>query len=387
MLLHEYQTKEIFKKNGIPVPQGEVASTPDEVYAIAQRLGGPCVVKAQIHAGGRGKGGGIRLVKTAEEARSAAQDLLGKPLITPQTGPQGKIVHQLWVEQPSEIEKEYYLGMVMDRAKACPVVIASVAGGMDIEEVASQSPRKILKEPVDPSMGLGDYQGRKLAEKLGFTGSTASQFTSILKALCKTFQASDGSLLEVNPLVKTKSGDLVALDAKFNIDNNALFRQKELAAMQDTREEDPTELEANRAGLSYVKLNGNIGCLVNGAGLAMATMDTIKLYGGEPANFLDVGGGASKEQVSQAFQIILADPNVSAIFVNIFGGILKCDVLAQGIVDAVKEAHIQVPLVVRLEGTHVEKGREILKSSGLKIEPAESMAEGAQKAVSFVAKG
>lgn len=384
MLLHEYQAKELFKQHGIPVPEGILASSPDEAFEAAQRLGGPCVVKAQVHAGGRGKGGGIRRVLSAEEARTAASEILGKALVTPQTGPEGKQVHQVWIEELSEIEKEYYVGIVVDRALACPVLIASSEGGMEIEEVATKSPEKIYKEPIDPALGFGAYQGRKVGEQLGLRGRDLLRFAKIVQTLWKIFESSDGSILEINPLIQTKGGEIVALDAKFNIDNNALFRQHRLAELHDEREEDPTELEANRAGLSYVKLNGNIGCLVNGAGLAMATMDTIQLYGGEPANFLDVGGGASREQVSKAFQLILADPNVKAIFVNIFGGILRCDVLAEGIVDAVKETQMSVPLVVRLEGTHVEKGKEILINSNLKIEAADGMAEGAQKAVSFV---
>jgi len=385
MNIHEHQAKEILKPFGVPVPRGRVASSPEEAAAAARELGGTTVVKAQIHAGGRGKAGGVKLVKTPEEAEKAARELLGKILVTHQTGPQGREVRRLLVEEGLPIARELYLGVVLDRAVGRVTVIASSEGGVEIEEVASKSPEKILKEVIDPAVGLLPFQCRRLAYALGLH-KQVGPFTSLLQSLVRAFVEKDCSLAEINPLIVTQDGRLIALDAKINIDNNALFRRPEIEALRDLNEEDPKEYEASRLGLSYISLDGNIGCMVNGAGLAMATMDIIKLSGGEPANFLDVGGGATKERVTEAFKILLSDKRVKGVLVNIFGGIMRCDVIAQGVVDAARELAVTVPLVVRLQGTNVEQGRKILADSGLAITPADTIGDAAEKIVAAVNK-
>ena len=390
MKIHEFQAKELFRQHGIPVPEGRVARNPEEAAKITEELGGKSVVKAQIHAGGRGKGTltdnesvhGVKLCKNSEEAKAHAAALLGHALRTHQTGSEGQVVKQVLVEGLSDIKQELYAGLVLDRERSCISFIASTEGGMDIEKVAAETPEKILKLPVDPASGISAFHGRQLAYGLGLQDKTAKQAAKIFRALYQLFTATDASLMEINPLVITGEGDVIALDGKMNFDDNALFRHPKLGELRDTDEEDPKELQANDAGLSYVALDGNIGCLVNGAGLAMATMDIIQNVGGSPANFLDVGGGATADQVTTAFKIILADPHVKAILINIFGGIAKCDVIAEGVVTAAKEVGLSVPLVVRLEGTNVEQGREILTGSGLTITPAEDMFDAAQKAVS-----
>jgi succinyl-CoA synthetase beta subunit len=388
MKIHEYQAKQIFARYGVPVPKGEAAFTVAEVGPIAERLIAETkipvvVVKAQIHAGGRGKGGGVKVVKGGPaDATAVAEKILGMQLVTVQTGPAGQKVRRLYVEQGLDIARELYLALLVDRDKRRIAVMASTEGGMDIEKVAHDTPEKIITIHVDPVLGLAPFQVRKLAFALGLGGKeTMRSFAKLLDALYKCFLAEDASLVEVNPLVVTKSNEVVALDAKMTMDDNAEIRHPEWKELHDTDEEDPVELEAKRAGLSYVSLDGDIGCLVNGAGLAMSTMDIIQHYGGSPANFLDVGGGASKEQVKTAFQIILRSHKVKAIFVNIFGGIMRCDVVAAGVVAASKELGLKVPLVVRLEGTNVEEGKKILAESGLAIEPASSIGEGAQKVV------
>ncbi|NIP39286.1 MAG: ADP-forming succinate--CoA ligase subunit beta [Candidatus Dadabacteria bacterium] len=380
MNIHEYQAKELLAKNGLNVPAGKVAYSSEEAVQIANDLQSEgFVVKAQIHAGGRGKGGGVKLAPTTEDVGRLASDIIGMNLVTHQTGPEGKLVGKVLIEEASQIEKEFYLGMVIDRSEEKIVVMASPEGGVEIEEVAKHSPEKIIKEYVDISVGLLPFQGRKIAYFLGLKGKTANKAVSMIVKLYEVFVSSDCSLAEINPMILTKSGDVIPLDAKLNIDDNALYRHKDLEQYHDPDEEDPTELEAKEWGISYVKLDGNIGCLVNGAGLAMSTMDIIKYHGGEPANFLDVGGGASPEQVTQAFKMILSDSNVKAIFVNIFGGIMKCDTIAMGIISAAKEVGIEVPLVVRLEGTNVELGREMLSDSGLNIITGKDMKECAAK--------
>jgi succinyl-CoA synthetase beta subunit len=384
MNIHEYQAKEILKRYGVPVPNGIVAYTPQEVRAAAQELGVPCVVKAQIHAGGRGKAGGVKLARTVEEAERHAAEILGKNLVTHQTGPEGRQVRRVLVEQGLNIHHEFYLGMVLDRSQSRVAVICSSEGGVEIEEVARTSPDKILKELIDPVVGLLPFQCRRLAYGLGMAHEQVGQVVALMQALYRAFDESDCSLAEINPLLLTREGHIVALDAKMNFDSNAFFRQRDILALRDLNEEDAREVEASRYQLSYISLDGNIGCMVNGAGLAMATMDIIKLCGGEPANFLDVGGGASKEKVAQAFKIILADARVRGVLINIFGGIMRCDVIAQGVVDAAHELSIQVPLVVRLRGTNVDLGKKILKDSGLAIIPAETMAEAAQVIVTAV---
>ena len=396
MKIHEYQGKNLFARYGIPVPKGYPAFSVDEVEKAAEKLvaetGSPVVVvKAQIHAGGRGKGGGVKVVKGgAKEAREVGSKLLGMQLVTHQTGPEGQKVRRLFVEQGLDIARELYLGLVVDREKRRVGVIASTEGGVEIEKVADESPEKILTEHIDPLIGLGGFQARKLAYGLGLgKGSpkpkeTIKQFTDILSKLAVLFEKEDCSLCEVNPLIVTKTGDVVALDSKINFDDSAADRHRDWSELFDKEEEDPVEVEAKAAGLSYVSLDGDIGCLVNGAGLAMSTMDIIQHHGGEPANFLDVGGGATKEQVTTAFKMILSSPKVKGIFVNIFGGIMKCDVIAEGVVAATKDLGLKVPLVVRLEGTNVEKGKQILRDSGLKIQPADSMADGAKKIVAAV---
>ncbi len=385
MNIHEYQAKELMTKFGVPVPKGKPAFTADEAYAVAQQLGvSKYVVKAQIHAGGRGKGGGVKLVNSPEEVKETAARMIGMTLITHQTGPEGKIVKKVYIEEAGAIQKELYLGMIIDRTTKQIVVMASTEGGMEIEEVASKTPEKIIKEFIDPVAGIQDFNGRKVAYKLGLSGDLVGKFTKFVKALYRMFLELDCSLVEINPLVLTKDNNIFALDAKINFDDNALFRHKDIEALRDINEEDAKELDAKSHGLSYVSLTGNIGCMVNGAGLAMSTMDIIKFYGGEPANFLDVGGGASKEQVTHAFKIILSDEKVKGILVNIFGGIMKCDIIAAGVIAAAKEVNIQVPLVVRLEGTNVELGQKMLKESGLNIIAASNMADAAEKVVKAV---
>ncbi len=384
MNIHEYQAKELLKRFGVPVPRGKVASSAQEAAAIAREIGGLCVVKAQIHAGGRGKAGGVKLVKSAEEAEKTAAQLLGKTLVTHQTGPQGREVRRLLIEEGLPIEREFYLGMVLDRAVSKVTVIASTEGGVEIEEVAQKNRGKIIKEVIDPAVGLLPFQCRRLAYGLGIFQERIGNFTRLLQALARAFVEIDCSLAEINPLVLTKDGNLFALDAKINVDNNALFRQPEIESLRDLNEEDPKEYEASRLGLSYISLDGNIACMVNGAGLAMATMDIIKICGGEPANFLDVGGGATKERVTEAFKILLSDKRVKGVLVNIFGGIMRCDVIAQGVVDAARAVSVTVPLVVRLQGTNVAEGRKILSDSGLAIIPAETMAEAGEKIVKAV---
>ncbi len=381
MNIHEYQAKSILAKYGVAVPRGKVADTPSEAEAIAKEFGTAVVVKAQIHAGGRGKGGGVKLAKNPDEAREAAKQIIGMNLVTHQTGPQGKKVKRILVEEAGKIRKELYLGMVIDRAVSRVVVMASTEGGMEIETVAAKTPEKILKEHVDPAIGMLPYQARKLAFGLGIPPELVGKAVKFMTGLYRAFAESDCSLAEINPLVLTEDGDVIALDAKMNFDGNGLFRHKEIQAMRDFDEEDPTETEASKYDLSYISLDGNIGCMVNGAGLAMATMDMIKMTGGSPANFLDVGGGANAEQVTNAFRLILSDAKVQAILVNIFGGIMRCDVIAEGVVTAAKTLGLKVPLVVRLEGTNVEKGKEILAASKLNIIPAGDMKDAAQKVV------
>jgi succinyl-CoA synthetase beta subunit len=385
MNIHEYQAKEILKRFGVPVPRGVVAATPEEARAAAVELGGGvCVVKAQIHAGGRGKGGGVKVVKNPDEAAQRAGDMLGKHLVTHQTGPAGRQVRRVLVEQGLSIERELYLAMVLDRAQSRVAVICSTEGGVEIEEVADKHPEKILKEMIDPVIGLAAFQCRRVAHALGVPAAMSGKFVGVMQGLYRAFDECDASLAEINPLIITKEGQVMALDAKMNFDSNAFFRQKEIVALRDLDEEDPREVEASRYDLSYISLDGNIACMVNGAGLAMATMDIIKLHGGEPANFLDVGGGASKEKVAQAFKILFADARIRGVLVNIFGGIMRCDVLAQGIVEAAKELSLTVPLVVRMQGTNVEQGRQILADSGLTIISAETMGEAAEKIVNAI---
>jgi succinyl-CoA synthetase beta subunit len=383
MNLHEYQAKELLSKFGLNIPKGKLCHTPTEAE-WASRSFGPgklCVVKAQIHAGGRGKGGGVKLAKTPEEAYDWAKKIIGMQLVTPQTDAHGKKVHKVLVAEGSDIDKEYYLSLVVNRENATVSVMASTEGGMDIEEVAEHHPEKIITTDIDPTVGLSPFTVRKLNSALGFHGAQAKEFEKTLKGLFNAFMAYDCSMIEINPLAVTKQGHIQILDCKMSIDDNALFRHPEINDQRDYEEEDARELEASKYGLSYVSLEGNIGCLVNGAGLAMATMDIIKMYGGEPANFLDVGGGASQETVTQAFRIILKDPAVKGIFVNIFGGIMKCDVIANGVVAAAKELGLKVPLVVRLEGTNVEVGKQILRDSGLNIVAAANMGDGAERIV------
>jgi succinyl-CoA synthetase beta subunit len=388
MNIHEYQAKGILRKFGVPVPDGHVCYNGASAREWAKRLGeGPWVVKAQIHAGGRGKGGGVKLARTADEVRMIARDMLGMTLRTHQTGPEGKVVTRVLVENGCHIERELYVSLLVDRTTGKVTVMASTEGGMDIEEVAAHTPEKIFREAIDPLAGLTPFQCRNLAFALGLGGKLTSKAVKLLEGLYTTFIACDCALLEINPLVVTKEGELLCLDAKFGFDDNAVFRHPKIADLRDYDEEDPNEVEASQHDLSYVSLTGNIGCLVNGAGLAMATMDIIKHSGGEPANFLDVGGGASIERVTEAFKIILTDKNVKGILVNIFGGIMKCDVIATGVIEAAKQVSLQVPLVVRLEGTNVGKGKELLAASGLNIIAADGMADGAQKIVAAVAAG
>jgi len=384
MKIHEYQAKEIFRRFGLPTPRGEMVTSPDQARAVAERLGTKVVVvKAQIHAGGRGKAGGVKLAKSSAEAGELTKTMLGIKLVTPQTGPGGRIVRRLLIEEGLDIKRELYLSILVDRAVAAPVVMASAAGGVEIEEVARKNPEAILRETITPAAGLQPYQARKLAFGLGLSGDAASAAAPFLQALYRAFLETDASLAEINPLVVTGEGKLIALDAKMTFDDNALYRHKEILDLRDLNEEDPLEVEASNYKLNYIKLDGNVGCMVNGAGLAMATMDIIKLAGSSPANFLDVGGGASAEQVKNAFKILVSDANVKAVFINIFGGILRCDVLATGVVAAAKELQLKVPIVVRMEGTNVKQGQEILRQSELGFTIAEGMKDGAEKVVAL----
>jgi succinyl-CoA synthetase beta subunit len=389
MNIHEQQAKELLEKFDVATTRGRVAATLDEAEQIARELGDiDIVVKAQIHAGGRGKGsfnngfkGGVHIRKTPDEVRDVAAKMLGQILVTHQTGPAGRLVNKVLVAESADIAREIYFAVLLDRATAAPLIVASTEGGVEIEAVAAKSPEKIIREPIDPLAGLQPYQARKLASQLGFESSQLKNASKLFDGLYRTFIAYDCSMVEVNPLVVTNKGEVLALDAKFNFDDNALYRHPEIAAMRDRAEEDRREVEASKHGLNYIGLDGNIACLVNGAGLAMATMDIIKFYGGEPANFLDVGGGATEEQVTEAFKILIADKKVKAILVNIFGGIMKCDVIAEGIINAAKTVKLSVPLVVRLEGTNVERGKQLLKASGIELIAADDLADAAQKVV------
>ena len=385
MNIHEYQAKELLRGFGVPVPKGQPAFTVEEAVKAAEALGGPVwVVKAQIHAGGRGKGGGVKVVKSIADVRKEAERMLGMTLVTHQTGPAGRLVKRLYIEDGSAIDRELYLSALVDRATSRIAFIVSTEGGMDIEEVAHSTPDKIHTFQIEPAAGYSPYVGNEIAHALGLKGDQAKQTGKLVKSLYEAFIAKDMSMLEINPLVVTKDGNIICLDAKVNFDSNALYRHKDVQDLRDLDEEDPAEVEASKYDLSYIKLDGEIGCMVNGAGLAMATMDIIKLYGSEPANFLDVGGGATKEKVTQAFKIIVSDPNVKGILVNIFGGIMKCDIIAEGIIAAAKEISLKVPLVVRLEGTNVELGKEILSKSGLAITSADNLADAAEKVVKAV---
>ena len=384
MKIHEYQAKQILTQYGVKIPEGQVANNPSEAFEIAKNLGGTVAVKAQIHAGGRGKGGGIKIAKSPEEAKEMAGKLIGSKLVTPQTGDEGRVVQRVLIEEGLNIQREFYLGIVIDRSQQKLVFMASREGGVEIEEVAHTSPDLILKEYIQPGIGWQSFQARKIAFGLGLNAKTVGKASRLMSALYRAFEETDASMVEVNPLVLTEEGELYALDAKMNFDDNALERHPEIVEMRDLSEEDPTEIEASRHRLSYIKLDGDVGCMVNGAGLAMATMDIIKMAGSSPANFLDVGGGANLDQVKNAFRILLLDENLKAVLINIFGGIVRCDVVAEGVVQAVKEVGIKVPVVVRLEGTNVEKGREILKDSGLDFLVATDMADAAQKVVQAV---
>jgi succinyl-CoA synthetase beta subunit len=383
MKIHEFQAKQILNKFGVAIPRGEVAGTAAKAREIAEKLGGTVVLKAQIHAGGRGKGGGIKVAKSPEEVQSLAEKMIGMTLVTHQTGPEGKKVKRLLVEEALGVAKELYLGIVIDRAKECPVVMASTEGGVEIEKVAAEHPELIFKEWIDPSVGLAGFQARKLAFKLGLNGETFKQAVKFLISLYRAFQASDASLAEINPLIITTQGNVLALDAKMNFDDNAVPRHPDIQPLRDLDEEEPLEVEASKYNLNYIKLDGNVGCMVNGAGLAMATMDIIKYSGGMPANFLDVGGGVTEEAVTNAFKILVADKDVKAALVNIFGGIVRCDMIASGIVKAAKELGTKIPIVVRLEGTNVDQGKQILKDSGLAFTPAAGMKEAAEKVVAL----
>ena len=385
MNIHEYQAKQVLSEFDVPVPRGAVAFTPDEAVKVAEELGGPVwVVKAQIHAGGRGKGGGVKVVKSIDEVRAEAERMLGMTLVTHQTGPEGRIVGRVYIEEGSDIARELYLSALVDRATSRVSFIASTEGGMDIEEVAAETPEKILTISVDPAGGISGHHGRQIAFALGLEGDQVKQASALINNLYRAFVETDMSLLEINPLVVTGDGQLICLDAKVNFDSNALYRHDAIVALRDLDEEDPAEVKASEFDLSYIKLDGTIGCMVNGAGLAMATMDIIKLYGAEPANFLDVGGGATKEKVTEAFKIILSDDNVEGILVNIFGGIMRCDVIAEGVVAAARETELSVPLVVRLEGTNVDLGKKIMAESGLTIIPADDLDDAAEKIVAAV---
>jgi succinyl-CoA synthetase beta subunit len=382
--IHEYQAKQILSRFGVAIPRGEVAETPEKAREIAEKIGPRVVLKAQIHAGGRGKGGGIKVANGAQEAETLAQEMIGMTLVTRQTGPQGRLVKRLLVEEALDIAKELYIGIVIDRAKECAVVMASTEGGVEIEKVAAEHPELIFKEWVDPGTGFLGFQARKLAFKLGLAGETNKQAVKFITSLYKAFQATDASLAEINPLLVTSQGNVLALDAKMNFDDNAVPRHPDIQALRDLDEEEPLEVEASKFSLNYIKLDGNVGCMVNGAGLAMATMDIIKYSGGMPANFLDVGGGVTEEAVTNAFKILVSDSDVKAALINIFGGIVRCDMIASGIVKAARELGTKIPIVVRLEGTNVDLGKEILKQSGLAFTPAASMREAAEKVVALV---
>ena len=381
MKIHEYQAKAILAKYDVPVPRGEVVYTVEEAEAAAKKLGGSVVVKAQIHAGGRGKGGGVKVAKDANEVATIAKKMIGMTLVTHQTGPEGRVVQRLLIEETLPIERELYLGLVLDRERGETIFMASKAGGMEVEEVAAKTPELILKEAIVPGQPLQPFQARKLAFGIGVPAASVNAAANAMMALSKAYEAIDGSLAEINPFILTKDGKVYALDAKINLDDNALYRHKDLLELRDLNEEDPLEVEASRFGLNYIKLDGNIACMVNGAGLAMATMDIIKYAGGRPANFLDVGGGASAEQVKNAFRILLSDPSVKAVLINIFGGILRCDTLANGVVSAARELEIRIPVVVRMEGTNVELGQKILTESGLNFTVADGMKDAAEKVV------
>jgi len=381
--IHEYQAKALLREFGVPVPAGDVATTPAEARAVAARLGGKVVVKAQVHAGGRGKAGGIKLADDPDGAQRAAQQILGMKLKTPQTPPEGILVRSVLVEEGSAVDRELYLSITLDRARGTHVVLASQSGGMDIEEVAVRTPDRIFREWAHPALGVQDFQARRLAYGLGLVGEPFKQAVAMIRSLFGLYLARDCSLVEINPLVVTKDGRVLALDAKLNFDDNALMRHKDVAALRDVNEEDPLDVEASKYGLNYIKLDGNVGCMVNGAGLAMATMDIVKLAGGEPANFLDVGGGASPEQIENAFRILSSDPSVKAVFINVFGGILRCDRLAAGVIAAVQKLGLRLPVVVRMEGTNVEEGRRMLAESGLHLTNADDMGDGAKKAVAL----
>jgi succinyl-CoA synthetase beta subunit len=382
MKIHEYQAKAILSHHGVPVPRGEETSNPSEVGDIAKRLGtSVVVVKAQIHAGGRGKGGGVKLAKSPDEAERIARDMLGMTLVTHQTGPEGRVVGRLLIEEGLQMTRELYLSIVLDRAAGKPVMMASADGGMDIEEVAAKTPERIAKVYIEPGVGIVPFEARQLGFAIGLDGAQVNRFVKLASALYQAFLATDASLVEINPLVVTAAGDLLALDAKMNFDDNALYKHPDIKDLRDLAEEDPLEIEASKFSLNYIHLDGNIGCMVNGAGLAMATMDIIKLAGGEPANFLDVGGGANAEQIRNAFKILMSDKNVKAVLINIFGGILRCDVLAQGVIAAVKELGVPVPIVIRMEGTNVDEGKRLLKDSGMNFTTADSMDEAATKVV------
>jgi succinyl-CoA synthetase beta subunit len=384
MKIHEFQAKQILARYGVRVPRGEVAGKPDQVQEIAQRLGSRVVLKAQIHAGGRGKGGGIKIADTPEQAAALATDMIGMTLVTPQTGPEGRKVKSLLVEEALDIDQELYLGIVIDRATEAPVIMASTEGGMEIEKVAAETPELIIKEFIHPGTGLLGFQARNLAFKLGLKGSTFKQAVAFIDALYKAFEGTDASLAEINPLLITKNGDVLALDAKMNFDDNALYRHPEIRELRDFDEESPLEVEASKFDLNYIKLDGNVGCMVNGAGLAMATMDIVKYSGGMPANFLDVGGGVSEEAVTNAFKILVSDPDVKGALINIFGGIVRCDLIASGVVKAAKELGTNIPIVIRLEGTNVDLGKKILKDSGLTFSWASGMKEAAETVVALV---
>ena len=387
MNIHEFQAKQVLARFGAPVPKGQPASTPDEAAAAFRALGqSKAVIKAQIHAGGRGKAGGVKLIGSAEEAHDFAAKLLGKPLVTHQTGPEGRVVRRVYVEEASQVARELYLGMVVDRKAASVAIIASTEGGMEIEEVAAKTPEKIITDPVDPLLGMAPFQARRIAFALGLKDKQVGQFAALLAALYRAFVETDASLIEINPLVVTADGRVVCLDAKISFDDNGLFRHPEIRELRDPNEEDPAETEAAKYDLSYVHLDGNIGCMVNGAGLAMATMDIVKYYGAEPANFLDVGGGANAQKIAAAFRILLSDSRVKAVLINVFGGIMQCDVLARGVVDAAREVKLSVPLVVRMEGTNVKEGKQILAESGIKVIAANDMADAARRVVESIGK-
>ena len=381
MKIHEYQAKQILTKFGVATPRGDVAYTAEEARGVAEKLGGTVVVKAQIHAGGRGKAGGVKIARNPKDAEALAHEMLGKKLVTPQTGPEGRVVRRVLIEEGLDIARELYLGMVIDRATARPVIMASSEGGVEIEVVAAEHPEKILKEYIDPAVGFQAFQARKLAFGLGLDATLVNEATRFLTALFKAFEATDASLAEINPLVLTRDGRILALDAKMNFDDNALYRHKDIRELRDLDEEDPLEVRASNYNLNYIRLDGTVGCMVNGAGLAMATMDLIQYAGGSPANFLDVGGGANEEQVRRGFEIILSDPHVRAVLVNIFGGIMRCDIVANGVVAAARTLGVKVPVVVRLEGTNVELGQQILRDSGLNFTVASGMKDAAEKIV------